>query len=101
MDRRLQLHDELLSIFKKNVYYQPPESIKLSYPCLIYNLSSGNNVNADNMVYLFNRRYDCVYITRDPDHTFIESVLNHFAHATYDRRFVKDNLYHDNFTIYY
>lgn len=101
MDRRLELHDELLSIFNQNVYYQPPESIKLSYPCLIYELSSGQNYPADNHSYLFRRRYTCTYVTRDPDHGFIETVLQHFHHATYDRRFVSDNLYHDTFTIYY
>lgn len=101
MDRRLKLHDELLSIFNQNVYYQPPESIKLSYPCLIYELSAGQMKTADNDLYLFTRRYDCTYITRDPDHDFIEKVLKHFRYATYDRRFVSDNLYHDTFTIYY
>lgn len=101
MDRRLELHDELLSIFERNVYYQPPESIKLSYPCFIYELVGGHADKADNKVYLFTRRYDCTYITRDPDHKFIEEVLNHFEHSSYDRRYVADNLYHDTFTIYY
>ena len=101
MDRRLKLHDELLSIFNQNVYYQPPESIKLSYPCLIYELSSGQKNSADNLLYLFTRRYTCTYITRDSEHDLIEKVLMHFRHASYDRRFVTDNLYHDVFTIYY
>lgn len=101
MDRRLKLHDELLSIFEKNIYYQPPESIKLSYPCFLYNLSGGQNIKADNTSYLFTRRYEGTYITRDPDHTFIEKLLNHFKYISYDRRYVADNLYHDTFTIYY
>jgi hypothetical protein len=101
MDRRLELHDELLSIFKKNVYYQPPESIKLSYPCFIYSLSNGQKFSADNSLYLFNRQYQGMYITTDPDHGLIETVLQHFRYASYDRRFVSDNLYHDSFTIYY
>lgn len=101
MDRRLKLHDELLSIFEKNVYYQPPESIKLSYPCFLYELSGGQNIRANNKSYLFTRRYDGIYITRYPDHNFIEILLSHFNHISYDRRYVTDNLYHDTFTIYY
>lgn len=101
MDRRLELHDELLSIFENNVYYQPPESIKLSYPCFIYELSGGKKEQADDTMYLFTRRYEGTYITRDPDHTLIETLLKHFKHISYDRRFVSNNLYHDTFTIYY
>lgn len=101
MDRRLKLHDELLSIFEKNVYYQPPESIKLSYPCFLYSLSGGKKEQANNTMYLFIRRYDCTYITRNPEHEFIEKLLEHFKHISYDRRYVSDNLYHDAFTIYY
>lgn len=101
MDRRLKLHDELLSIFKKNVYYQPPESIKLSFPCFIYELSGGKKEQADDTMYLFTRRYEGTYITSDPDHTLIETLLKHFKHISYDRRFVSGNLYHDTFTIYY
>jgi hypothetical protein len=101
MDRRLELHDELLSIFKKNVYYQPPESIKLSYPCFLYELSGGKKEQANDTMYLFTRRYDCTYITRNPDHEFIEILLKHFKYISYDRRYVSNNLYHDTFTIYY
>lgn len=101
MDRRLELHDELLSIFENNVYYQPPESIKLSYPCLLYSLSGGQNTRADNTSYLFTRRYELIYITRDSEHNFIEIMLKHFKHISYDRRYVSDNLYHDTFTLYY
>ena len=37
MDRRLQLHEELCSVLgSRNVYFQPPETIKLTYPCIIY-----------------------------------------------------------------
>ena len=101
MDRRLELHDELLSIFGKNVYYQPPESIKLSYPCFLYELSGGDKRQADNTMYLYTRRYDGTYITRNPEHNMIETMLSQFKHISYDRRFVSDNLYHDTFTIYY
>lgn len=101
MDRRLELHDKLLSIFEKNVYYQPPESIKLSYPCFIYNLSSGHQTSANNSLYLFHRQYEGTYISTNPDHDFIEKVLRAFPYVSYGRRFVSDNLYHDTFTIYY
>lgn len=101
MDRRLELHDKLVSIFKENVFYQPPESIKLKYPCFLYELSGGQKERANNSMYIFTRRYDCMYITRDPDNEYIELLLSSFRYISYDRRYVSNNLYHDTFTIYY
>lgn len=101
MDRRIELHDKLVSIFKKNVYYQPPESIKLSYPCFLYELSGGQKENANNSLYIFTRQYEGTYITRDPEHKYIELLLSSFNYISYGRRYVSNNLYHDTFTIYY
>ena len=36
---RLILHDELITLLgSSNVYFQPPTSIKMNYPCIIYKL---------------------------------------------------------------
>lgn len=32
----------------KNVYFQPPESVKLLYPCIVYKRSAGDTRFADN-----------------------------------------------------
>ena len=38
-ERRLELHEILCTILgSRNVYFQPPESIKMNYPAIVYGL---------------------------------------------------------------
>lgn len=84
----------------KNVYYQPPESIKLKYPCIIYSLTDIYTRNADDRHYTMQKVYTITAISRDPDNTIAESILE-FPKTRFDRRYVADNLYHDILTLYY
>ena len=93
MDKLLELVD--------NVYFQPPESIKLRYPCCIYKLSRAQMVKADNKVYKYTRAYDLTFIDHDPDVEWDKIVTNKFDYAAFDRRFVSENLNHWSFTLYY
>lgn len=37
MANRLNLHEEFATLLgSNNVYFQPPESVKLNYPCIKY-----------------------------------------------------------------
>ena len=41
MASRLNLHNELIKMLgTNNVYYQPPESIKMKYPAIVYSKSN-------------------------------------------------------------
>ena len=52
MNRRLELHNILVGLLGSNhVYYQPPESLKMEYPCIRYNRSNINSGRADNINY--------------------------------------------------
>ena len=52
MDNRLELQAKLEAVIgNKNVYFQPPASIKLTYPCVIYSIGSGEANHADDKVY--------------------------------------------------
>ena len=99
---REDLHKQFRALFPEgstpNVYYQPPETIKLTYPCIIYNKSKKYAIHADNDKYLRYTSYDVMVISKDPDDPLVESVwdLNHCKH---DRCYVSDNLHHDAFTI--
>ena len=49
-NRRLKLQKLLEDILEangkaKNVYYQPPEGIKISYPCIVYNRQYESSVS--------------------------------------------------------
>lgn len=102
MDRRLSLHKEFETLLgNKNCYYQPPESLKLKFDCIIYNLSAANIDRADNKVYLFTRRYNVTFITKNPDNPIIEELPKRFEHCVLNNFFTSDNLNHYNYTLFY
>lgn len=101
MDRRLEFHSKLVSIpGVKKVYFQPPASINLEYPCIIYSRSRGDFQYADNGSYIFRQAYDVTVIDRDPDSGILEHIRS-FPMVVSDRSFRVDNLNHDTFTIYF
>ena len=102
MARRLQLQAELEELLgSRNVYFQPPESKKLKYDCIIYNRDNVASTKADNHNYLNVNRYNVMFLSRDPDNEMPIKILEHFEYCTYSRHYVADNIYHDVFTLYY
>ena len=89
--------EEFLGV--RNVYYQPPASIKLKYPCILYERSRINQMYADNISYLKNKEYMLTIIHNDADSTLPDDILEAFKLISFDRSYKADNLYHDVFTI--
>lgn len=101
MDRRLQLQETLVNILgSNNVYFQPPETIKLQYPCIIYERSNIDKQYADNRAYVSMVRYSLTLITRSPESNLVKAILE-LPYCTYDRYYAADTLNHDVFTLYY
>ena len=101
MASRLDLHEILCNILgSRNVYFQPPESIKLKYDCIIYSRKNINNVFADNSVYRQHDLYEVIIIYEDPD-SDIPRKLSLLPMCSFDRHYTSDNLNHDVFTLYY
>lgn len=101
MDRRIEFHDILTEILgTKNVYYQPPETIKMKYPCIVYDLSRIDSIFALNHRYTENRRYSVTLIDRDPDSVFFAKLME-LPYCSFSRAFTTDNLNHFVFEIYY
>lgn len=101
MANRLDLQsllEELLG--SRNVYYTPPESIKMQYPAIRYSKKKIESVHADDSNYLMRDCYELIVISRTPDHPVIKRLLA-LPYCSYDRPYVADNLYHDVLTIYY
>ena len=102
MDRRLKLQSILEGISGvSKVYYQPPESIKLVYPCIIFNLQNIDMTYADNLNYRTERSYEIQLIHRDPDTPIIERMIRALPTIRFNRHYVVDNLYHDSFVLYF
>lgn len=101
MDRRLKLQKLLESILQSdNVYFQPPPSIKLHYPCIIYTKSDINQIKADNKVYIRQVKYTVTLIGRELNSELVDKILN-IPYCSYDRLFISDSLYHDVFNLFY
>ena len=102
MASRLELHEELCGLLgSSNVYFQPPETVKLKYPCIVYQRNTGDTQFANNMPYTFTIQYQVMVITKDPDTDLIEKIATHFPMSRMDRHFTSQNLNHDTFVIYY
>lgn len=84
----------------KNVYYQPPENIKMNYPAIRYSKSEVRSIYADNKRYWSLQAYDIVVISLEPDHPIIEKLLD-LRYSVFDRHYVSDGLNHDIIRIFY
>lgn len=102
MARRPDLHEELCEILgTRNVYYQPPASVKMQYDAIRYELSGKDLKRANDMIYRSTNRYDGVFITRDPDSELPDRLLSHFEMISFGSPYTADNLYHFPFTLYF
>jgi hypothetical protein len=101
MGRRLELHQILTDVLgSKNVYFQPPASVKLVYPCIIYRYETGDTQFADDLPYIFVRKYQIQVIDPNPD-TEIPDKIAQLPRCLNDRNYTADNLNHYTFNIYY
>ena len=102
MASRLDLQDELEELIgNDHVYFQPPESIKLQFPCIIYNLDSGDTQFAMDLPYTFTRRYELMFITKDPDSELIDKIAKTFPMIRFERFYASDNTNHYIYKLYY
>lgn len=101
MASRLKLQSELEKLLgNRNVYYQPPESIKMSYPAIVYSKSNIKKSFADDVGYSSTHRYEITVIDKKPDNPVIDKLLM-LSYCSFDRHYISDNLNHDILTLYY
>lgn len=89
--------EELLG--SRNVYYNPPESVRMKYDAIRFTRNSIDNTFANNSVYLQTHFYDVIVITTDPDAPIIDKVSK-LPGCSFVTSYVADNLYHNKFKIY-
>ena len=98
---RLDLHEILVEILgSRNVYFQPPESFKLQYPCIVYERSNIYTDYADNINYIKKNQYSVMVIDKNPD-SIIPNKLLELPYCQFNRHFVIDNLNHDVLILYF
>lgn len=82
-------------------YYQPPENLKLVYPCIVFTRVDALTEYADNNPYCITKRYTVTLITRSADNDLYLDKLLMLPMCNYDRQLIKDGLVHDYFDIYF
>ena len=101
MNRRYELQAVLEGILGSgNVYFQPPENLKMRYDCIVYERSEIETVHADNAPYRLLDHYQVTVIYKNPD-SYLPHRLAMLPMCTHDRHFTADNLNHDIFNLYY
>lgn len=106
MSKRLELHDIFIDILgtrneqHSRVYFQPPSSVKIEYPCIIYNRNDIDAHHADDLLYKSRQGYLVDVIDPNPDSLIPEKVAK-LPLCKFDRYYTADNLNHDVYIIYY
>lgn len=95
---RLKL-DNIFRSIAPNVYFQPPESMRMKYPCILYELTSIDTKFADNNPYVRKKRYKVTVIDKNPD-SDIPDKIGGLPMTIFDRHYTSDNLHHFVFNIY-
>ena len=99
--RRLELHELLAELLgSRNVYYQPPESVRMNYPAIKYSRDDIQNTFANNNVYMQQHAYEITVIDEDPDSEIVNKISK-LPTARFERHFTSDDLNHDVYQIFY
>lgn len=96
---RSQLHDLLLDIID-DVYFQPPESLKIVKNCIVYHRDYEKAFFAENLPYGRTKRYQITYISQDPDDS-VKDGIEALPMCVFDRFFTANNLNHDVYKLFF
>lgn len=96
---RSELHDLLVEI-TPNVYFQPPNGLKMEYPCIRYERDAVDTQYADNQPHRSDTRYMITVIDRDPDSAIPKQVAA-LPLCSFNRFFTAEFLNHDVFNVFF
>lgn len=102
MDKRLELHEKLMNILGSDkVYFQPPETLKMRYPCIRYSKARPKDEHADNIRYLHTSHYEMIVIDTDPDTDIPDKLVEQLEYCSINRYYTSNNLTHCALDLYY
>lgn len=101
MGTRLELQTKLEELLgSRNVYYQPPASVKMGYPAIVYHRDNFDVKKANDDKYLIKKRYSIIVISKTPDNPVLDKLLV-LPFCSYGTQYTTDNLIHDTFSLYF
>lgn len=99
-DRRLKISQMLHNVLgSNNVYFDPPESVKMKYPAIVYTRAKINTISADNKKFVSYDRFEVTFIRKEADSTIVDAILE-LPYCEHVREYKASDLYHDVFTVY-
>ena len=84
----------------EEAYFQPDGTVKMTYPCIVYERKDSLDFHADNILYVFKKRYTVTVIDRDPD-SAIPDLVEALPLTKFDRFFTAAGLNHFVFNLYF
>lgn len=100
-DNRIKLQTLLEEVLgSKQVYFQPPSSIRMKYPAIVYSRSNIENLPANDSVYIQRHSYTITIMDYDPDSEIVKKI-SMIPRTSFSNHFTSDGLNHDVFTIIY
>lgn len=101
MASRLELHEDLCELLEsRNVYYNPPASVQMKYPAIVYSRDDIDIRHADNTVYNHKTAYSVTVVDYDPDNEVVDKITK-LPLCRFVQHYVADNLIHDKFILYH
>lgn len=108
MDGRLKLQDDLEktqglafdSILNgPAVYFQPPPTVEMVYPCIRYKKDGGRIRHADNNPYKTWKKYLITIIDPNPD-SIIPDEVSKLSGVSYVQNYTANGLHHTVYSVY-
>lgn len=100
MKDRKSLHDELLK-YCNNAYFQPPENLRMVYPCIVYSRIIDKLIYANNITYKLTKCYELTIIDKNPESEIADNIVKNLRYCEITNRYVTDNLYHTKIKLYF
>ena len=103
---RIDLHNIFVDLLgtkgetETRVYFQPPATIKMEYPCIIYRRSNQKDFFSNDRIYLGTNRYLVTIVDKNPDSPIPDKVQK-LQYCSFSSHFAVDGLNHDVFTLYF
>lgn len=101
MGARLDLQALLESLLgSRNVYFQPPPTLQMAYPAIVYSRDLDNVMHANDTPYRRTIRYQVTVIDPNPD-SVVPAKIADLPMCSFRRFFTADKLNHDVFNLFF
>lgn len=100
MNSRLELHNKLLT-FCPNVYFQPPSSITMVYPCIVYTKISKLKLYGSDVAHVTKQEYRLTIMDKNPDSLISDQIQDSLEYCTEYQRLTVTNINHTFLTLFY